>query len=62
MIVLLMILLISTALPQTRGPPSSKATPRESVPTTRGGRTVLLKSDGTWGRPVSCLHEDVPIL
>ena len=49
-IVLLILLLVSTALPQTRRASSPKATPKVSVQTatTKDGRTVLLKSDGTW--------------
>jgi hypothetical protein len=49
-IVLLILLLVSTTLPQTRRASSPKATPKVSVQTatTKDGRTVLLKSDGTW--------------
>lgn len=49
-IVILILLFVSTAAPQTRRPSSPKATAKVSVQTatTKDGRTVLLKSDGTW--------------
>lgn len=49
-IVVLILLFLSTNAAQTRRPASPKATPKVSVQTatTRDGRTVLLKSDGTW--------------